>query len=94
VSADQKRRSYEDAGYNKFFRRTLNSNSVETNLSSVGAYRQYKPSSLDFDSTQTSGAIGDVLRVGKGVQIDGPRQKISIYDEQGQETTRLGLRDE
>lgn len=82
--------SYEDAGYNRFFRRNLNSNVSERSLKNVGSSRVYQPQSLNFDGMQTSGSMGDVIRVGSSIELNGPAERISIRDREGNEVTRLG----
>lgn len=75
--------SYEDAGYNRFFRRTLSSNATETNLKNLGANRQYQPQDLNFDGRQTSGSLGDIFRVGQQIEINGPRVGVIVKDIEG-----------
>lgn len=82
--------SYENAGYNRFFRRTLNSNASERSLKNVGSARMYQPQDLNFDSRQTSGSLGDVIRVGSAIELNGQSERISIKDREGNEVTRIG----
>lgn len=83
--------NYTDAGYNGFFRRTLASTPTETNLKNVGANRTYRPNELNFDGLQTSGSLGDVLRVGPQIEIDGREVKVAIKDGENNEIGRFGL---
>lgn len=82
--------SYENSGYNRFFRRTLSSNVSEKSLKNVGAARAYKPQDLNFDGRQTSGSLGDVIRVGTAIELNGQSERISIKDREGNEVTRIG----
>lgn len=81
---------YEEAGYNRFFRRTLSSNASERSLKNVGAARAYQPQDINFDGRQTSGSLGDVIRVGKSIELDGAQTRISLKDGEGNEVVRLG----
>mgnify|MGYP001002121073 CR=1 FL=1 len=89
MTGDQDK-TYEDAGYNRFFRRTLSSNISEKSLKNVGAARAYKPQDLNFDDRQASGSLGDVIRVGSSIELNGQAERISIKDTEGNEVTRLG----
>lgn len=90
MSADQKKLSYEDAGYNRFFRRTIASNPTETTLSNVGKNRSFQNQELKFDQRQTSGSLGDIVRVGESIELNGPAERISLRDKERQEVIRLG----
>jgi len=81
---------YEASGYNRFFRRTLNSNASERSLKNVGSARMYQPQDLNFDSRQTSGSLGDRIQIGKSIELNGPGERISISDSEGNEVVRLG----
>ena len=87
MSAD--RYNYEDAGYNGFMRRTLNSNPTEKSLKGVGVGRRGQPRTLDFDSLQTGGSMGDKFTAGR-VVVDGAGGAIKINDTEGNEVVRLG----
>lgn len=79
--------SYSDAGYNGFFRRTLISNpnnNVLGDTRSSGGNRN-----LNFDDMQTSGALGDKLKVGR-VVLNGKEGRIEIEDEQGKTVGLIG----
>lgn len=80
------RHTYREVGFNRFFRRSINSNPNAVNLNSVGggATRQLK-----FDDMQVSGALGDILRIGR-ISLDGKLGRESIYDERNNEVLRLG----
>ena len=87
------RLSYEDAGYNRFFRRTVASNPTEDNLKNVGVNRSYQPQQINFDGIQASGSLGDVFRVGPAIELNGPQEKISIRDPERNEVIRIGNRE-
>jgi len=88
VTDNKDKLTYEDAGYNRFFRRTLNSNPGELRLKDVGASRQYAPRDINFDALQTSGALGDKIKVGN-VTIDG-NIGVRMHDAEGNEVVRIG----
>ena len=79
--------SYRDAGFNRFFRRTLNSNSGAINLKSVSTGAG--SNQLNFDNAQVSGSLGDLLQIGR-ISLDGKIGRQSIRDELGNEVLRLG----
>lgn len=81
--------NYNDAGYNGFLRRTLNSNPAEARLRGIGSMRAYKPQEVNFDVTPVSGSIGDIAQFGR-VHINGPGARIDIHDEEGNPITRVG----
>ena len=83
--------SYRDAGFNRFFRRTINSNPGAVNLSSAsvgGGQNQ-----LNFDNVQVSGSLGDTLTVGK-ITLDGKAGRQSVFDDLQNEVLRLGELDD
>ena len=90
ADAQNKKMSYEDAGYNGFFRRTLASNPTETSLKNVGANRTHRPQGINFDGSQASGSLGDVIQVGNSIELNGPGERISIKDSERNEVVRLG----
>lgn len=91
ADAQNKKMSYEDAGYNGFFRRTLASNATETSLKNIGVNRTHRPQGINFDNSQTTGTIGDVVRVGQTIELNGPGERISINEARERtEVVRLG----
>ena len=79
--------TYTGAGFNRFFRRSIGSDPSTTSLRtlpSVGGSRQ-----LNFDNQQISGALGDILRLGR-INLDGKIGRLSVLDERGNEVLRLG----
>lgn len=78
--------TYRDAGFNRFFRRSLGSDPNTVTLKSIpgGGGRQLK-----FDDLQVSGSLGDTLRIGR-IPLDGKLGRISILDERDNEVLRLG----
>lgn len=85
MSGDQDKYTYEDAGYNGFFRRSIGSRSTDNNLSGMGT----RMGSINFDSMQVSGSMGDIFTIGK-IQLNGRDERISIFNDNGDENTRLG----
>lgn len=78
---------YTAAGFDKFLSRSID-DIQQQNLDSTG------PASLaiPFDRTQTSGSLGNIIRVGN-ISIDGVKGRISIYDGDN-EVVRLGELDD
>lgn len=87
--ADPQRYSYEDAGYNGFFRRSIASSPTERTLNMVGINRSHNSREINFDESAASGSIGDNIRAGR-VNINGPGGNINIQDTEGVEVTRIG----
>ena len=79
--------TYEDAGFDGFLTRPLVGTSTE-NQGSVYQNRQ-----VNFDQSQTSGALGDTFRVGR-INLDGANGRISVFDENGNESVRIGELDD
>lgn len=79
--------TYQDAGFNRFFRRTLTSNPQAASLRSSGG--AVSSNQLNFDELQVSGSVGDTLKVGL-ISLQGKIGRISLNDELGTETLRLG----
>lgn len=70
--------SYLEAGFNKFFDRSLNSN---VNVNSLQQLSTTSGSNnINFDNFSTSGSLGDKIQVG-GIVIDGTNRRIVIKDE-------------
>lgn len=90
MAKQSERVDYEKAGFNGFLRRTIASSPTETSLKNLGANRTHKPQGLNFDGVQTSGNLGDVIRVGSAIEIAGSRENINIRDAEGNEVGRFG----
>lgn len=78
---------YTAAGFDKFLSRSVDDVSQQ-NLDSTAPTSMAIP----FDRTQTSGLLGNIIRVGN-IQIDGVKGRISIYDGDN-EVVRLGELDD
>lgn len=79
--------SYSDAGFNGFLRRTINSNPNALTLREVGSVKR---NTINFDQMLVSGAVGDKLRIGKYLVLNGSAGRLESYDEQGNEVGRVG----
>lgn len=79
--------TYLDAGFNRFFARSIDSNPANGNLLSMS--NGAGSNMLNFDQMRTSGSLGDKIQVG-GVIIDGTNRRIAIIDESGQEVGWIG----
>lgn len=76
---------YSTAGFDSFLDRSIDSNGGYT-LDSQPTARSRE---MNFDQGKVSGSLGDSLRIGK-IQLDGINGRISIYDGNGDENTRIG----
>lgn len=83
---DDNKHTYREAGFNRFFKRSISSNPDAVNLKSVGGSGSRQ---LNFDDMQVSGSLGDTLRVGR-IHLDGKLGRESIFDERNNEVLRLG----
>ena len=89
MANSRSRYTYEDAGFNGFMRRSIASNPTSLTLADIGG--RSNSQEINFDDIQTSGAIGDKFKVGKGVVLHGDIGRISTHNvNTGDETTRLG----
>lgn len=79
--------TYRDAGFNRFFHRSLNSNAQATSLRSSGSGSS--SNQLNFDNMQVSGSLGDTLKVGL-ITLDGKIGRQSVRDKMNNEVLRLG----
>lgn len=75
---------YIAAGFDPFLSRSID-NLSQFNLDSQGPVSTQIP----FDRAQVSGMLGDTLVIGK-IKIDGGKGRISVYDDNGNENTRIG----
>lgn len=91
TSPNAKPYTYLTAGFNRFFSRSIGSESTSGNLLQVANMAGSRE--LNFDQTPTSGNLGDIIQVG-GITIDGTKRRISIFDETGVETGRIGRLDD
>jgi len=81
--------TYEDAGFNGFMRRTLNSNINNGSLSQM-ARNSTTMSSLNFDNLQVSGSLGDTLEIGR-ILLNGADGQIDVRDEDSSDVVvRIG----
>jgi hypothetical protein len=80
--------TYDTLGFSKYMERPFSTSTfgqiMTTSTPSGGGGGQ-----LNFDSTQTSGALGDKIQVGN-ITIDGSAGKIIVKNEQGDDTIVIG----
>lgn len=76
--------SYLDSGFDAFLSRSIDDLS-QVNLDSQGP----QTTAMRYDSAQVSGSLGNTLQIGK-VHIDGVSGRISVFDDNGNETIRIG----
>ena len=86
MNNDNKQHTYKEVGFNRFFRRSLNSDPNVVNLKSMGGGGSRQ---LNFDNAQVSGSLGDILRIGR-ILLNGKLGRESIMDERNNEVLRLG----
>ncbi len=75
---------YITSGFDSFLCRSVDETPQQT-LNSQGPVS----TQIRYDAAQVSGALGDVLSVGK-IKIDGVKGRISVFDNSGNENTRIG----
>lgn len=81
------RKTYAASGFNKFFRRSIDSIDAST-LNDVASQATAYTNDINFDQSQTSGSLGSVVQVGN-VNIDGVQGRISVF-EGSDEVVRIG----
>ena len=88
--ASNSNKSYLDRGFNGFLRRTIASDPTARTLSQM-ARNAGRGNSLNFDTMQVSGSLGDTLEVGK-ILIDGATGdgRLDGHDDSGNTVWRLG----
>lgn len=84
--------TYLDSGFNGFFSRSIAANpqAVALTTRQPANYGGHYSQHINYDSAQTSGALGDSFSVGKYVKIDGKTGRVSVFDDQGNEIARIG----
>lgn len=80
--------SYTDSGLDGFLSRSIDDLS-QVNLSSQGPQSM----SMAYDRAQVTGSLGNIIQIGK-VRVDGVTGRISIVDDSGNETVRIGELDD
>lgn len=90
------RYTYTDAGYSRFYRRSIDSPaSSVASLRDLARTAQTQSRAINFDSVPLSGNMSGVMKIGDTIKLDGDKGRISIFSSQDNEVTRLGsLRDE
>jgi hypothetical protein len=88
LSQQNKRYTYEDAGFNSFLNRSLKSNPSARTLSDRPSTSA--SNTLNFDKLQISGTIADDLRLGSGLELQGNRARIAVKDDQDTEVGWVG----
>lgn len=88
--------TYVDAGFSRFFRRSIDNPLIPVNTLSAYARtaQQYKRD-INFDNQPVAGQMADVARFGQGVIVDGSEGgKISVFDESQNQVGRMGRLDD
>lgn len=82
--------TYTQAGFNGFMRRSIDASAAGTLRQASSDFSKTNHQSLNFDSVQTSGTLGDTIQVGD-ILVDGKNRRISIFDEgRTNEVGRIG----
>lgn len=76
--------NYEDAGFDKFLDRSIDSAGVSNLDNQPNPVRQ-----MNYEQAQVSGSLGDRLQIGS-IVIDGVGRRISIFDDNGREAVTIG----
>lgn len=84
--------TYVQAGFNGFLRRTIGSNGAMSLRQSSSDFRKVNNPAINFDESQTTGALGDTIKVGS-ILIDGKTGRISVFDGTN-EVVRIGELDD
>lgn len=77
MASSNKSHTYRDAGFNGFLRRTIASDANSISLSQM-ARSAGRGNTLNFDTMQVSGSLGDTLDVGNTIHLDGINARIDI----------------
>lgn len=83
---------YTSSGYNAFLTKSIDvQGQIKPDPTQVtlNSPQQYADNSINYDFSQASGSLGDIIRVGS-VNIDGRKGRISFIDEFGNEALILG----
>lgn len=81
--------TYRNAGFNRFFRRSISSNpDTKTLKNAVSSGNR----DLKFDDMQVSGFMGDTMRIGK-INLDGKVGNLKFHDDRGEAHAILGEED-
>ena len=74
-----KQYDYQQAGFSRFFRRSIDSG-VAPSLSAMSRTATQQTRNINFDQQQVTGNMSGVMRVGT-INIDGQRSHITISDD-------------
>lgn len=87
---DNKPYSYTDAGFNGFYRRSIDRNQAVTLSDMATTFQMANNNQTNFDAQQITGSIGNTLQVGKRARIDGVKGRFAVTDDNGEEVARFG----
>lgn len=76
------------AGFSSFLTRSLDSTKADTLRQAASEFRQQNNQTVNFDQTQTTGSLGDVIQIGD-IHLDGNLGRISVF-EGPNEVVRIG----
>lgn len=89
MSKDATQFDYTSSGFSEFLTRSIDDSINAPNLDAVASSTQLSSREVNYDQSPTTGALGSVIRIGN-IQIDGVTGRISIFDDNNNEVTRIG----
>ncbi len=86
--------NYGDAGFSRFFRRSIDNPAVPVaNLSEYARTATQQAREINFTQSAVSGAMAGVTQIGTKISLDGIEGRISLFDDAGNEVGRIGKLD-
>ena len=79
---------YTDAGFSPFMTRSIDETGA-ADLDGEAQVAQMNSREINYDQSPVTGSLGSVIQIGN-IKIDGVTGRISIYDDNGNEVTRIG----
>lgn len=84
-------KSYIAAGFNRFFRRSLdNAGAGASSLEGYSRQANQQSRAINFDQAQVSGSLNGVTKIGDKIVLDGTIGRISTFDGNNNEVVRIG----
>lgn len=83
---------YSSVGYNSFLSKSIDVQGQmkpDPTQVTLNTPQQYSNNAINYDFSQTSGSLGDIISIGS-IRLDGSSGKISFIDEFGNEALILG----
>lgn len=83
--------TYGDSGFNGFLSRGIGSSPGSSLRQVASSFRKVNNQQVNYDHSQQSGTLGDVIQAGQAVRID--RTGLHIFDEDNNEILLAGIID-